>query len=178
MPGNIGRTMLKQYLAAHEDVMTEIERSTGKRPAPYKDLEEKVLLELFERMEKAPNLSGLDFMVDLLSGLITGQGLPNANHRTAMYFAGVLLKQHGLEIDTVRHAHAISEYMRDSKHMLEKAKKGYEEQHLELTKRILEEMLGSVQSGRLGSILAYSIMNSFAASSKDRTFSGSAMNEE
>jgi hypothetical protein len=55
MPRNIGRTMLKLYLSAHEDVMAEIERSTGKKPAPYKDVEEKVLLELFERPLAGPD---------------------------------------------------------------------------------------------------------------------------
>jgi prophage maintenance system killer protein len=169
----IARIMLRQYLSAHEEVLAEIERSTGKRPAPYKDLEEKVLVALFEALEKEADQNGLDFMAGLLSSLIVDQALPNANHRTALYFVGAMLKQHGLEIDTVLHAHTLREYFRDSKYILERAKKNCKEQHLDLTRKVLVKILGSAQSGKLGNILAYSFMNSFAASSKDLT--GSAM---
>ncbi|MBI5001478.1 MAG: hypothetical protein HZB92_08165 [Euryarchaeota archaeon] len=124
-------------------------------------------------------MNGFDFIAEMLSSLIVDQALPNANHRTALYFIGTMLKQRGLDIDAVRHAHAIREYFRDSKHTLEKARKDYKSQHLELTRRFLAEVLGSAQSGRLGRILAYSLMNSFAASSKDISFlTGPAMEDE
>ncbi|MBI5001477.1 MAG: hypothetical protein HZB92_08160 [Euryarchaeota archaeon] len=42
-----GKTVTKRYLSAYEDVVREIERSTGKRPEPCKDLEESVLVSLF-----------------------------------------------------------------------------------------------------------------------------------
>ena len=174
----IGREMFTRYMDAYRNVLYEIEKTTGSKPEPYKDLEENLLIVYFENIESKKDMNGLDFMADILSTLVVGQALPNANHRTTMYFIGALLTQNDLKIDTTLHANTIQEYFWDSKHILKKAKKDYIEKHLEQTKIFLAKILGSDQSGRLGSIFAYSIMNSFAASSKDITFlTGSTMNK-
>jgi prophage maintenance system killer protein len=175
----IGRVMFAQYIKSHEAVMLEIKNSTGIRPEPYKNLEEKLLLAFFDNLETKKNMNGLDFIADMLSTLVVDQALPNANHRTALYFIGSLLKQNNIEIDTMLHAETIREYFLDSKQLLKKAPKDYKKRHLNLTKSFIVKILGSAQSGRLGSIFAYSLMNSFAASSKDIGFlTGSAMDEE
>lgn len=152
MPANIGRIMLKQYLRMHEDVMSQVEKATGKRPAPYKDLEEKVLLELFGRLEEAPDLNGLDFIAGLLSNLITCQGLTNANHRTALYFVAEILDNVGLDVDLTGNSRIIKEFFLDSKHILRKGRKDFERQHVALTKKTLEATLGKDQSGKLESM--------------------------
>ncbi len=163
-------TQVKKYLKVHGDVVQEIERSTGSRPEPYKDLEENVLSAYFDTLQSKKDMNGLDFITDILSSLVLDQALPNANHRTALFLIGTILTQNGFEIDTVQHSKTIQEYFLDSKHILKKARKNYKEQHFTLTKTFLEKILGSAQSGRLGSIFAYSLMNSLAASSKDLGF--------
>ena len=124
-------------------------------------------------------MNGFDFIAEMLSTLVVGQALPNAPPRTALYFIGALLTQNDFEIDTMLHSQSIREYFWDSKHILKKARKNYKEHHLDRTKTFLAEILGNAQSGRLGRIFAYSLMNSFAASSKDFGFStSSAMDED
>jgi prophage maintenance system killer protein len=142
-------------------------------------LEENLLHSFFEKIETKKNMNGFDFIADMLSTLIVNQALPNANHRTTLYFVGALLTHNSFVIDTELHADVIRDYFWDSKHLLKKAPKNYIEKHLDLTKIFLAKILGSAQSGRLGSILAYSLMNSFIDSSKDLGFlSDSAMNDE
>ena len=176
---SIGSEMFTEYLKAHEDVVLEIEKTTGSKPEPYKSLEENVLLAYFDGIESKINMNGFDFIAEMLSTLVVGQALPNANHRTALFFIGALLTQNDFEIDTTLLSQSIREYFLDSKHILKKARKNYKEHHLDRTKIFLAEILGSAQSGRLGRILAYSVMNSFAASSKDIGFlTGSAMDED
>ena len=175
----IGREMLARYMKAHEDVVREIQKTTGAKPEPYKNLEENLILAYFNTFESKKEMNGLDFTADILSSLVVDQALPNANHRTALFFIGAMLKLNGIEIDTAVHSKVIQEYFLDSKHILKKARKNYKEQHIALTKTFLKEILGSAQSGRLGRIFAYSLMNSFAASSKDIGFlGGSAMDKE
>jgi hypothetical protein len=105
-------------------------------------------------------------MAELLSGLIVGQ-VPNANHRTAMYFAVGVLDNMGLKLDLRGNTAIIREYFLDSKHILAEGKKDCERQHLELTKKTLESLLGKDQSGKLGSMTAYSFITSLSDSAKD-----------
>jgi prophage maintenance system killer protein len=165
--GVISKSMFDIYIKSYEYVIKEITDSTGKIPEPYKTLEENLLHSFFDGLEKSKNMNGFDFISEMLSTLILNQALPNANHRTSMYFVGTLLTHNGYAIDTETHANTVREYFLDSKHIMKKAPKNYREKHLALSKTFLENILGSAQSGRLGSILAYSLMNSFIDSSKD-----------
>ena len=154
--------MLAQYLSAYSDVVAEIEKSTGKKPDPSKELETQVLLSLFEKVVGCPDENGLDFIAELMSGLIIGQALPNANHRTAIYWVSGILDNVGFKVNLIENAGLIREYFLDSKHLLKKARKGYESQHLMLTKRTVIALLGKDQSGKLGRMVAYSFITALS----------------
>ncbi len=162
----VAKEMARQYMNAYRLMQGEILQTTGKLPEPYKEMERKVLERFFGEMVRE-TCNGLDFCAKLLSGLIINQALPNTNHRTSAYFLVSLLRQHGFSVDLVQNAKEIREYFLDSKHILKKGRRDFQEAHFESTRQFLVNILEPTQSGKLGNMRAKSFIDSFRASSND-----------
>lgn len=77
------------YYHLFERINFEFTQETGEKIKPYKDYEPNLLQIFCEQYQDEKDI--LDQLTKLLSGLITLQALPNANHRTAFRFVDLYL---------------------------------------------------------------------------------------
>ncbi len=79
------------YLAYHRNVNLLIEKVTGEKPKPYKELEQGKLERMFQCLpQSCDNI--IDFCSRIMSNLLRMHALPNTNHRTTIYFIQGILK--------------------------------------------------------------------------------------
>ena len=79
------------YLTYHKEVLLSVKKMRGSEPKPYKDLE---IRKLYRILKHPPSekLCMIDFSANLMSNLLRTHSLPNANHRTTIFFIQAFLK--------------------------------------------------------------------------------------
>ena len=103
-----------------------------------------------------------------MSGLIVTHGLPNANHRTTIFFLSIIFRYLGIKFPNYnsqkykkKWIDECNRYIKKSKRILYKRKenKNYKEKHKEWTRKWLTEVIGdqSKSSGMMSRHLLNSL---------------------
>ncbi|MFQ5910952.1 MAG: hypothetical protein ACE5IJ_09580 [Thermoplasmata archaeon] len=121
----VAEELTRLFLEEHKAIVKKVAEERGHPPRKYKKLEPRKIERLFSTM-RLDGLNLLDQAMKLLSGLIVSHALPNANHRTSIFFVQFFLEENGLRFPFYRGRRAwqrqwrlnINSYIRDSKYLL------------------------------------------------------------
>ena len=152
------------YLQCHEYVKEVKKQESGRYPGRYKRFEKVKINKYFDTISyKAIN--NLDFASETMSSLIVIHGLPNTNHRTTIYFTGVILKSLDIKFPNYvisknkkKWINECNRYIRKSKRIIYTRKHDdkYKEKHLKWTKDWLRNIVGT-QSNSSGMMSRHSL---------------------
>ena len=118
------------YINCYENVREIVKQRTGHYPRKYKKLEIQHIDKFLHNIPyKGRNY--VDFVSNMMSGLIVIHGLSNTNHRTTMLFTSMILNELGIDFpnyDSVRERERwigeCNSFIKGSKRILSKRKEG------------------------------------------------------